>query len=427
MDRFRCFVVVVVLCTIVLCAACASANNSPYGIFMPPYSDAKRFIDEAVANSFKDKLINQPLPNTVSTVANSIRRKIPLAEVKILRDPSINACSSPGCIYLNQGLVQIASPAELAAILLHEQGHIVHEDLKVRYEQAAKIHDSLARSAAQRGDESANKENVALVESVLPQIIGMFNKDQEFAADFYAWNNLPGIGYPAETMIAFFEKIGGNKKGTMVEKIFSDHPPLNDRMARLKTYKASPVVPASIDFSPFILEIDSAKFLPAFKGEPVEGYAYRDLTDKKGDVFLFLNTDKVKIKKPGFLDYFLSSDPMTADTASRIVLGKATEMVVVLRNTTKDRHFLAFLKLGEDQRAGGIPDKPEKLLVNAEPKHGDWPYNEYIAFMVKLPEIKEKKELILFISTFGRVGDEAFQMTEKSSPTVNRRMVIPLK
>jgi len=415
----RFLVVVAALCTIALCAVQTNAADSPYGIYMPPYSDAKHYIDNAVADSYRDKML-KVLPGNVASVVNRIKRRMPLADVSVVLDSSINASSSPGRIFLNVGLTQNATPAELAAVILHEQGHIMNEDLKIRYEQISKVHDSLARAEA--GKKTSDKDNMALVKKVLPQIVGIFNKDQEIAADLYAWNSLPEIGYPAETMIEFFEKLGSSNKPSWVEKVFSTHPPLSERVARLKTYTPGKIIPMTVDFSMAITEIDADKFLPAFTDGIVEGYVYTDLTKKQKGIFLFLNNGKkVTIKKPGFKDFLFSSgDPMEmVNEPPTVQTGKATEMVIVVKNPTKDRHMLIALTVGDDQRIGGIPDRPDKILLEPVPKHGDWTHNEYVALLVKLPELKRKGELTIVMSVFGRVGDEAFQMTEKPSKADN--------
>ena len=115
------------------------------------------------------------------------------------------------------------------------------------------------------------------------------------------------------------------------------------------------------------------------------------------------------------------NEPPTVQT------GKATEMVIVVKNPTKDRHILVALTVGDDQRIGGIPDRPDKILLEPEPAHGDWPHNEYVALLVKLPDLKRKGELTIVMSVFGRTGDEAFQMTEKPSKADNTWLGYKLK
>lgn len=428
-------VVGVALCAMVLLGAtCASAADSEYGIFMPSYSDAKTMIDQAVAKSFGDKLIKGPLPYEVRSVVQQIRLITPLAEVRIINDASINACSSPSYIYLNAGLIIAAdNKAELAVPILHEQGHIYNEDIGARYEQIKKVYDSFARSTAQRGEKPGDKETMKLISRILPQIVGIFSKGQEFGADEFAWNWLPKAGYPDEAMIAFFEKLGGRNKPGVIEKIFSDHPPLFERIEKLRTYTVGIVVPPLLKFSPAIVEIDPDKFLPAFSDKKVEGYAYMDLTPSKSKgILLFLNNEKkVGIKKKGFLDFLLGgSGPEDIGEPPAIQLGRATEMVVVIKNLTKDRrHIVSLIAVGEeDQRMGGFPGRPDSMLLEPKTEHGDWPYNEYVAFMVKLPEIKGKKDrLVIITSIFSRVGDEAFQISEKPTKIVGYPLSYPLQ
>jgi Zn-dependent protease with chaperone function len=144
--------------------------------------------------------------------------------VEVANIPIVNAITLPGGrIIIFQGLLaQAGSADEVAGVLGHEIGHVRHRDT-----MAALIRQ-LGLSVVLGGMDG----NVGgLVTGALSLSYG---RDAESAADDYAIGALHGAAIAPDATAAFFDRLGGGKKGESLERAtgwISSHPVSADRKA----------------------------------------------------------------------------------------------------------------------------------------------------------------------------------------------------
>jgi hypothetical protein len=146
----------------------------------------------------------------------------------------INAAAYPGgIIEVNQGLLDCASDDELAGIIGHEMGHVLHHDTLRRF-----LHDMGGKSVLLiiGGAGSDNFEKIADALSVAQSLDSIrFSRSQESDADIVGVDLAIKSGYDGEGLIHFFErleKITG--KDNKMLALLSDHPLDSERIESVK-------------------------------------------------------------------------------------------------------------------------------------------------------------------------------------------------
>lgn len=404
--------VLVVLITICFCFCANISCAIDSGIFMPPFDDIKDDINRVIDAEMTKKGII-PSSSVFDTIVERIRKKFTeVWKTCIVKDKIVNGLSSPNYIYLNSGLILLADPGEIAGAILHEVGHIFNKDCKKKYELISKSYNTMAPGLSKTGSE----ENLKLAQKIIPMVVGRYTRDMEFEADFFAWSHMPDFGYSSDVYTNFLLKLGGDKKSNWVEKAFSDHPPLSERVEKLRSYGPSkapvgdPADVTIIEFSSRYQDIDPTSFVPAFKDEKVAGYTY--LRIKDSCVIFFNREGEVNKKKPGFFDTMLKpGEPRLEKIYINDGEKKATEMVIVLKNFTTNHLNLIVNIDDKEYGIAGHPDNPKqwKSGKSVEVKHGDWPRKEYVALKCSLDGlIGTEHQLMIIAQIFNSKGDEAY-------------------
>ncbi len=186
---------------------------------------------------------NEPLQRYVNLVgnavaANSKRAKIPY-QFAVLDSNVQNAFAVPGgVIFVSRALVSILSDeAELAAVLAHEVGHVAAKHA-LKSTQRAQFFEGVGTitAASVRGDKG-KKFATAIGDMQTVLFDKGLDKEMEFEADLAAMETTYRTGYDPSALIRVLEKLqkleasSKDKKGSW----FSTHPPLSERIARLRT------------------------------------------------------------------------------------------------------------------------------------------------------------------------------------------------
>jgi heat shock protein HtpX len=210
-------------------------------------------------------------PRLYRTVENlSITTGLPMPKVYIIDDPAPNAFATGrdpnhACVAATSGLVDMMTDSELQAVIAHELGHVQNYDIRVMmivFGMVAAIGfiaDMLLRLMWWGGNDRDNRNPIfailAIVAVLLAPIVAMLvqlavSRQREYLAD---GTSALTTRYP-EGLISALQKIGEHGspmrhqntstahlffanplKSNSLVRLFSTHPPIEDRIARLKT------------------------------------------------------------------------------------------------------------------------------------------------------------------------------------------------
>lgn len=198
----------------------------------------------------------------------SITDGLPMPQVYVMDDPAPNAFATGrdpkhASVAVTTGLLDIMTDSELEGVLAHEMGHVKNYDIRVAMivfglvAAISLLGDILLRMTWFRDDDDSNSSAfivVGIVAAILAPLIAVLiqlavSRRREFLAD--ATGALT-TRYPAGLASAL-EKIGKSGsavkrqntstahlyfanplKGKSLTSLFSTHPPIEQRIARLK-------------------------------------------------------------------------------------------------------------------------------------------------------------------------------------------------
>jgi len=171
-------------------------------------------------------------PDVTKALAEIKHRFLPLIEnnsfdvdILVIKSDMVNAMAFPGgLIIIYSGLIKYTDNAEeLAAIIAHELGHVVHRDSMNLLVRSFTISFLLNIVSGGRSPELANEIIRSLINS-------SYSREQEEGADSFAFELLIKAGInPLHMAHMFekFEKIAGTDEE--IFRYFSTHPPLDTR------------------------------------------------------------------------------------------------------------------------------------------------------------------------------------------------------
>ncbi len=224
----------------------------------------------ALAMNGAHEITKRDNPRLYRTVENlSIATGLPMPKVYLIDDPAPNAFATgrdPNHSYVaaTTGLVDMMDDNELAGVLAHELGHIQNYDIRVMMivfgvvSAIGLLSDILLRLTWFGGNDRDNRNPVMMVLGIVAIILApivallvqlAISRQREYLAD--------GTGalttrYP-EALASALEKIAAHgsalrrqnsstahlffanpMKGKSLARFFSTHPPVEDRIARLR-------------------------------------------------------------------------------------------------------------------------------------------------------------------------------------------------
>ncbi len=172
----------------------------------------------------------------------------------LLDSPEINAFACPGGIILiTRGMLSsVQSEDELAAVLAHEIGHIIHRD-GIAAIQSSRWTDALLVIGSNAAREFGPKETaklVSLFEGSIDDVfktlvVNGYGRDQEKAADASALGYLAAAGYDPHGLTGYLNRLkqaGQGSKGG----ILTTHPGTEERLENVREAAVAAVDTAAL-------------------------------------------------------------------------------------------------------------------------------------------------------------------------------------
>ncbi len=156
----------------------------------------------------------------------------------LLDSPEINAFACPGGIILiTRGMLDsVKSEDELAAVLAHEIGHIIHRDgiaaiQSSRWTEALMV---IGSNAAREFGPRDTAKLVSLFEGSIDDVfktlvVHGYGRDQEMAADAAALGYLAAAGYDPQGLTGYLKRLEQAGKGSK-GGILATHPGTEERL-----------------------------------------------------------------------------------------------------------------------------------------------------------------------------------------------------
>ncbi len=203
----------------------------------------------------------------------SIAAGLPMPKIYIIDDPSPNAFATGrdpqhAVVAVTSGILSLLDKEELEGVLAHELSHVGNYDIRfmavvmVLVTVISLLSDFFIRWSFFGGDNEENNNPVALVvaiaAAVLAPIIATLlqlavSRRREYLADASgalltrypeglarALEKIGGSKQPlqhastANAHMYFANPLGGRKAGSMLMNLFSTHPPIEDRVRKLR-------------------------------------------------------------------------------------------------------------------------------------------------------------------------------------------------
>jgi predicted Zn-dependent protease len=180
-----------------------------------------------------DPVITEYVNRVGQNIALNSDAKVPF-QIKVVDSPEVNAFALPGgYFYVNKGLILAAdNESQMACVMAHEIAHVCarHSTEQATKGQLFQLGMIPLIFLGGIGAIGANAANI-----LVPLTFLKFSRGAEFEADMlgaqYAWAS----GYDPNAFITFFEKLKKQQNpNQQIPKIFSTHPPNDERIAKVK-------------------------------------------------------------------------------------------------------------------------------------------------------------------------------------------------
>ena len=165
----------------------------------------------------------------------------------IVNAPEVNAFAVPGGhVYVNRGLIERASNvSELAGVLAHEIGHVVHRHGIEQWQRAQNANLGLAVLYGVLLGRSPSGIEQAAIQIGGAGVFSGYSRDAEREADRTAIQYMLASGYHPQGLVTMFESLLAERQRNpgAVEQWFATHPTTQERIN--STRAAINQVPAS--------------------------------------------------------------------------------------------------------------------------------------------------------------------------------------
>jgi predicted Zn-dependent protease len=187
-------------------------------------NDSRTIDDEivvAAVDSIKNRLLAQESDTTYKV------------EILVVESEAVNAVTFPGgLIVVFTPLIRLTdSPEELAAVIAHELGHVVHRDPLKQMTKELGVSTVLSMINGGRA--------TPMIQTLVKDFLDVqYTREQEHAADEYAFRLLAASRLSPRHFADFMEKLApdttGGDKGAMKFEYFSTHPDIVSRVSDAK-------------------------------------------------------------------------------------------------------------------------------------------------------------------------------------------------
>lgn len=229
----------------------------------------------ALAVNGAQEVTKKEAPRLYRTVENlTIATGMPMPKVYIIDDPAPNAFATGrdpnhAMVCATTGLLDIMTDTELESVMAHELGHVKNYDIRVMMivfgmvSAIAIMSDMLLRMMWFRGDDREREGNaifmiLGIIAIILAPIVATLvqlavSRQREYLAD---GTSALTTRYP-EGLVSALQKLehagtamrrqntatahlffANPLKGNNIARLFSTHPPIQDRIARLKAMES---------------------------------------------------------------------------------------------------------------------------------------------------------------------------------------------
>jgi predicted Zn-dependent protease len=177
----------------------------------------------------------------VASVGRRIAAQSPVDlpyEFVVLDNSVPNAWALPGGkIAVNRGLlVELASEAELAAVLGHEMVHAAARHGAQSIERGTLLQGALLAAVIGLGDQSYGGAVIGGAQVAAGLLSQKYGRDAERESDAYGTRYMARAGYDPEAAVRLQETFvrlseeGGKREGAWLDGLFASHPPSRERV-----------------------------------------------------------------------------------------------------------------------------------------------------------------------------------------------------
>lgn len=159
-------------------------------------------------------------------------------EVEVFEDPTANAFALPGGkIGVHTGLLDVArSPAQLAAVLGHEVGHVLARHSNERVSQTTVVQSGMAIAQVLVGADTPAKQQLfgALGLGLQYGVLMPFSRTQESEADEIGIELMARAGFDPRESALLWQNMSRASAGQAPPEFLSTHPSHATRIRRLQ-------------------------------------------------------------------------------------------------------------------------------------------------------------------------------------------------
>lgn len=159
----------------------------------------------------------------------------------VIESDQVNAFAAPGgFVYFYTGLLrEMNSEAELAAVMAHEISHVVGRHGVKRLQAGLGV--AMAYQLV-FGGENASKALDAAIGLGMGLVFSGYSRNSEREADNFGIHYMVMAGYNPQGAVDMFQtlaRLGGERSGSVYEKLASSHPETQERIANAREQIAS--------------------------------------------------------------------------------------------------------------------------------------------------------------------------------------------
>lgn len=233
----------VILLTLLLFSGCATYNPATGRnelILIDTHQEISigKTLNQQILGKSKlshDQVLQSRLQNIGKRLTIVSDRKDLIYHFGVIEDKSLNAFALPGgFIYVNSGLMNIATDDEVASVVAHELSHVAAKH-SVKQLQAALGYQVVLSIALNRLGNNPGAGNIADASNVIYNLITLgYSREDERQADRLGLKYAYKAKFDPNAMVTMFQKLEKAENNRYNVKIFSSHPATAERIDNVK-------------------------------------------------------------------------------------------------------------------------------------------------------------------------------------------------